>query len=122
MATCSRSGGFGGLAEAGHHLVVDPGRLLRPAQLAEPDALVDQRLGDLLAQRGFGGLAEAGHHLVVDRHLLLRLAQLAEPVTPLLTSALATCSRSGGFGGLAEAGHHLVVDRRLLRLAQLAEP
>ena len=104
------------------------------------------RVGDLFLQRGVSGVGEAREHLVV--HLRapapwrpVRAARArwrrrsgrpprrrprppppsrpsSPSVTPLLTSALATCSRSAGLGGVAEAGDHLVVDRdRLLRAA-----
>ena len=51
LATCSRSAGSGASPKRADHLVIDRDRLLRAAQLPERDALVDQRLGDLLAQR-----------------------------------------------------------------------
>jgi hypothetical protein len=44
---------------------------------AEPDHLVDERLGDLLAQRQFAGCAEALDHIVVDGDLSLVAAELA---------------------------------------------
>jgi hypothetical protein len=36
-------------------------------ELTEPDALADERLGDLLAQRRFGGVLEVREQRVEDR-------------------------------------------------------
>jgi len=48
----------------------------------------------VLAQRQFAGGAEALDHIVVDGDFFLGAAEVAR-LTPLLKSALATCSRSG---------------------------
>ena len=56
------------------------------------------RLGDLLLQRGLVGVGEAREHVVVDPYRLL-LAPSRPSLTPLLTSALATCSLQRGLGG-----------------------
>jgi len=45
--------------KAGHDIVVTANFLLRLAEGAQGKALVDERLGDSLAQGGFSGRAEA---------------------------------------------------------------
>ena len=65
-------------AEAGQQLVVDGDRVLAAVERAEPEPLVDERLGDLFAQRQLGRRAEAGQQIVVDGDRVLAAVERAE--------------------------------------------
>ena len=87
LATCSCSAGSVA-GEARDHLVIDIDRLLAALELAQRDALVDQRPGDLFLQRRLGGVGEARDHLVVDRDRLLASARVEPSVDALVDQRL----------------------------------
>ena len=86
---------LGRVAVARDDLLVDPDSFLGATERPEPEALVDQRLGDLLAQRRLGRVAVARDDLLVTPTASSERPS-APSLKPLLTSAPATCSRSAG--------------------------
>ena len=85
LATCSRSAGSVAAPKRATTLVVHRELVLGALQRPEREALVDQRSGDLLAQRWFGRGAEARDDVVVHRDRVLGALQLPEHDTEVET-------------------------------------
>ena len=90
-------------------------------ELAERDALVVERLGDLLAQCRLARVLEARDQRVVDRDRLFQAIELAEPEA-LVEERLGELLAQRRLARTLEARDQRVVDRdRLFRAIELAE-
>ncbi len=71
--------GLGCIAEPRDQVIIGGQLLFPPLELAQRDPLIEQRLGDLLAQRQLGRGAEPRQQVVVDGNRLRTAVKRAKP-------------------------------------------